>query len=68
MFVSEHLLNKYQSIQGIAASELKQALLAAGLTDGKNYTTLNDGRDIFLTKIKDIPISQEDLAVVIEEE
>jgi len=68
VFVSEHLLNKYQSIQGIAASELKQALLAAGLTDGKNYTTLNDGRDIFLTKIKDIPISQEDLAVVIEEE
>ncbi len=68
VFVSEHLLNKYQSIQGIAASELKQALLIASLTDGKNYTTLNDGKDISLSKIKNIPAGLEDLAVVIEEE
>jgi hypothetical protein len=68
VFVSEHLFNKYQSINGIAASELKQALLIADLTDGKNYTVINDGRDISLTKIKHIPIEQEDLAVQIEEE
>jgi hypothetical protein len=67
IFVSDYLLNKYQSVRGVLASNLKQALSQANFTDDKTYLVQVNGEDVDLIRINDVPVYHEDLAVTIEE-